>query len=72
MNRLKCFALFIVSFYFMLSLKAQKLYVGANYHPHDDKNIEKTKKDIQLRKDAGFTVVRMGHFWYIGSPTSYM
>ncbi|HKI47224.1 MAG TPA: beta-galactosidase, partial [Balneolales bacterium] len=43
------------------SLHAQQLYVGANYHPHDDKNIEKIKKDIELMKAAGFTVVRMGH-----------
>lgn len=39
----------------------QKLFVGANYHPHDDKNIEKIKTDIQLMKAAGFNVVRMGH-----------
>jgi len=43
------------------SLRAQQLYVGANYHPHDDKNIEKIKKDIELMKAAGFTSVRMGH-----------
>ncbi|MBN2103423.1 beta-galactosidase [bacterium] len=42
-------------------IHAQGLYVGANYHPHDDKNIEKIKTDIQLMKDAGFNVVRMGH-----------
>ncbi|NJK98150.1 MAG: cellulase family glycosylhydrolase, partial [Bacteroidales bacterium] len=42
-------------------LKAQLLYVGANYHPHDDKNPEKIKKDIQLMKAAGLNVVRMGH-----------
>jgi beta-galactosidase len=40
---------------------AQTLYVGANYHPHDDKNIEKIKTDIQLMKAANFTAVRMGH-----------
>jgi beta-galactosidase len=39
----------------------QQLYVGTNYHPHDDKNPEKIKRDIQLMKDAGFKVVRMGH-----------
>ena len=44
-----------------LSVKAQTLYVGANYHPHDDKDLEKIKKDIVLMKAAGFTVVRMGH-----------
>lgn len=37
------------------------LYVGTNYHPHDDKNIEKIRTDIRLMKDAGFNVVRMGH-----------
>lgn len=41
--------------------KSQTLYIGANYHPHDDKNIEKIKNDIQLMRDAGFNVVRMGH-----------
>lgn len=42
-------------------VNAQQLYVGANYHPHDDKNLEKIKTDIQLMKAAGFNVVRMGH-----------
>lgn len=48
----------------LLSLEfatGQRLYVGANYHPHDDKNVEKVKRDIELMKEAGFTVVRMGH-----------
>ena len=31
---------------------SQQLYVGANYHPHDDKNLEKIKKDIELMKSA--------------------
>jgi beta-galactosidase len=43
------------------SLPAQNLFVGANYHPHDDKNPEKIRRDIRLMKEAGFTVVRMGH-----------
>jgi len=42
-------------------LHAQQLYVGTNYHPHDDKNIEKWKSDIASMKAAGFKVVRMGH-----------
>jgi beta-galactosidase len=48
-------------FIFCSLLKAQELYVGTNYHPHDDKNPEKVRRDIQLMKDAGFKVVRMGH-----------
>lgn len=40
---------------------AQALFVGANYHPHDDRRIEKIKEDIRLMKEAGFTCVRMGH-----------
>jgi len=44
-----------------MSVKSQQLYVGANYHPHDDKNPEKIKKDIELMKAAGFTCVRLGH-----------
>lgn len=54
----------LVALMFLLSItsiNAQVLYVGANYHPHDDKNIEKIKSDIQLMKAAGFTCVRMGH-----------
>jgi len=47
--------------FFSFALKAQSLYVGTNYHPHDDKNIDKIKSDIQLMKAAGFTSVRMGH-----------
>jgi beta-galactosidase len=55
--------LFLITtlFIFHYLLKAQELYVGANYHPHDDKNPEKIKSDINLMKDAGFKVVRMGH-----------
>ena len=49
---------------------AQQLYVGANYHPHDDKNLEKIRKDISLMKDAGLNVVRMGHLaWDSYEPT---
>jgi len=46
--------------FFSLLSYGQELYVGANYHPHDNKNPE-WKKDIQLMKEAGFNVVRMGH-----------
>lgn len=49
---------------------AQMLYVGANYHPHDDKNIDKIKQDIQLMKSAGFTCVRMGHLAWDSYETS--
>jgi beta-galactosidase len=52
-----CTFLFCASFF----LRAQELYVGVNYHPHDEKNPEKVQRDIQSMKDAGFTVVRMGH-----------
>src|SRR5208283_1916424 len=40
---------------------SQSLYVGTNYHPHDNKNPEKIKKDIEFMKAAGLNVVRMGH-----------
>ncbi len=43
------------------SLNAQGLYIGANYHPHDDKDPEKIKRDIRLMKEAGFNVTRLGH-----------
>jgi beta-galactosidase len=64
--------LLLVTALFCLSYltKAQELYVGANYHPHDDKNPEKIKTDIKLMKDAGFKVVRMGHLaWDSYEPT---
>ena len=61
MNLKKIENLFLILFIFASFLKAQVLYIGANYHPHDDKNPEKVKHDIELMKDAGFNVVRMGH-----------
>jgi beta-galactosidase len=50
-----------ILFLFEISGNSQQLYIGTNYHPHDDKNPEKIKKDIELMKAAGFTVVRLGH-----------
>ena len=59
---LKCLCVFAaILFCSIAGVYSQQLYVGANYHPHDDKNIEKIKRDIQLMKDAGLNVVRMGH-----------
>jgi beta-galactosidase len=57
----KYFLIFSMLLLTALSVKAQTLYVGTNYHPHDNKDIEKIKNDIQLMKAAGFTSVRMGH-----------
>ena len=50
-----------ISLFLSFASKAQTLYVGANYHPHDNKDLKKTEKDIFLMKAAGFKVVRMGH-----------
>ena len=61
LKSLKLFLSIISLFIFNCSVGAQELYVGANYHPHDDKNPEKIKHDIQLMKEAGLNVVRMGH-----------
>jgi beta-galactosidase len=57
----KVLLLVIISFFLSFSPKAQGLYVGTNYHPHDDKDLEKIKKDILLMKTAGLKVVRLGH-----------
>jgi beta-galactosidase len=51
----------VLVFFSGTSGMSQILYVGTNYHPHDDKNPEKIKDDIRLMKAAGFNVVRMGH-----------
>ncbi|MBS1601699.1 MAG: beta-galactosidase [Bacteroidetes bacterium] len=52
------------------AVRSQTLYVGANYHPHDDKNMDKIAQDIRLMKEAGFRVVRMGHLaWDSYEPT---
>jgi len=61
MKALKFLFTVVTTFLLCFVVKAQELYVGVNYHPHDDKNLEKIKSDIQLMKDAGFKVVRMGH-----------
>jgi len=60
-SKIRILLLIAISFFLSFGSKAQGLYVGTNYHPHDDKNIEKIKSDIQLMKAAGFTSVRMGH-----------
>lgn len=60
-TKLLSLLLITIPFFFGVVIKAQNLYVGSNYHPHDNKNIEKIKSDIQLMKAAGFTSVRMGH-----------
>jgi len=45
------------------------LYVGANYHPHDS-NPETWKRDIELMREAGLRVVRLGHLaWDSYEPT---
>ena len=59
--KIKCLLLITIPLFFSFTIKAQGLYVGTNYHPHDNKNIEKIKSDIQLMKAAGFTSVRLGH-----------
>jgi hypothetical protein len=46
--------------YLIKIIIAQELYVGANYHPHDNKQPDKIKKDIQLMKAAGFNVSGWG------------
>src|SRR5512133_1411930 len=63
MKRTFNYLIFTISILLLLASngKAQVLYVGANYHPHDDKNPEKIKKDIELMKAAGLNVVRLGH-----------
>jgi beta-galactosidase len=57
----KILVLIKILFFFCSLTNAQELYVGVNYHPHDDKNPEKVQHDIQLMKFAGFKMVRMGH-----------
>lgn len=60
-KKFKFWALLIICLLFSATMRSQQLYVGANYHPHDDKNIGKIENDVKLMKEAGFTVVRMGH-----------
>jgi beta-galactosidase len=61
MKEIKILFSIAILFFFNSLITAQELYVGANYHPHDNKNPEKIQRDIRLMKDAGFNVVRMGH-----------
>jgi len=57
----KIILLTLITSFCICTLNAQQLFVGANYHPHDDKNPEKIEADILLMKAAGLNVVRMGH-----------
>ena len=60
-DKVKLLLLIIGSFFLSFASEAQELYVGSNYHPHDDKNLEKIKKDIRLMKAAKLNAVRLGH-----------
>ena len=44
----------------MANIQRNKLYCGTNYHPHDW-NRDRWEIDINLMKDAGFDIVRLGH-----------
>ena len=41
-------------------MNPDKLYIGVNYHPHDWSE-ERWKIDIEMMKQAGFELVRLGH-----------
>lgn len=45
MNKINFLYLVIFSCFVSISGSAQNLYIGTNYHPHDDKNPEKIKKE---------------------------
>ncbi len=60
-HKIRCLAVVIVVLSFSVVTGSAQLYVGANYHPHDDKTPEKIKSDIKLMKNAGMNVVRLGH-----------
>jgi len=57
----RCIAVVTLCFLSVVNNANGQLYVGTNYHPHDNKKPEKIKEDIELMKAAGFNVVRMGH-----------
>jgi beta-galactosidase len=70
-HKIRFLVVVIVIFSFSFINVNAQLYVGANYHPHDDKNLEKIRTDIQLMKGAGFTSVRMGHLaWDSYEPSN--
>jgi hypothetical protein len=61
-NLNKClFVLIGILFFSVADVHSQQLYVGANYHPHDDKDLVKTQTCVNLMQAAGFKVVRMWH-----------
>ncbi len=61
-QKLSCSLIITGIFFFsFICGNSQSLYIGANYHPHDNKNTGKINKDIELMRAAGFNVVRMGH-----------
>src|SRR5476651_2037491 len=60
-GNIKILLFIAISLLLSFASKAQTLYVGTNYHPHDNKDPEKIEKDIELMKAAGFKAVRMGH-----------
>lgn len=41
-------------------MRARGLLVGANYHPHDS-DLETWRRDVAMMRDAGISMVRLGH-----------
>ena len=53
----------LLAFLFLsaLTVSAQNLYVGVNFHPHDYESMPEIEAQIELMRDAGFNVARLGH-----------
>ena len=51
----------VLAVFLCLAVRAQNLYVGANFHPHDYASEAEIDAQIALMRDAGFNVVRLGH-----------
>ena len=51
----------VLAVFLCLAARAQNLYVGANFHPHDYASEAEIDAQIALMRDAGFNVVRLGH-----------
>ena len=58
---MKRLAASLLALFVFLAVSGQELFVGANFHPHDYASEEEIDAQIEMMKEAGFNVVRLGH-----------
>jgi len=64
-SKIRILLLIAIPLFLSFGSQAQGLYVGTNYHPHDDKNIEKIKKGPEVPTGVMARQIDKNHYLYL-------